>query len=186
MHHVAVALEKGFPSYLQTVLSFCCKMKVAISILVRWGRGGHESLPAQTHRSLLPDSPVMTLSLAESTACPRGGESENWVVMGANCPEVRHKASGSFRGKRSIEMELLTLEKAAVYNVMRPEERELFPWVEEIYCSVFSTPETREERYTLAADSRPVLHFCSCGESRDDAFLWGGMGAELCTSDWAN
>lgn len=70
-------------------------------------------------------------------------------------------------------MELLTLERAAVYNVTGPEERELFPW-DEIYCSVFSTPATREERYTqqllagLCCTSVPVeeagmTHCCEVG-----------------------
>lgn len=129
-----------------------------------------KSLPTQALMSLVPESPVMTMSLAESTACPRGGESESWVVMGANCPAVRHKAVGSFRGKRSIEMELLTLERTAVNNVMGPEERKLFHWDEEIYCCVFRTPATKE-RYTLAAGSRPVLHFSSSGEGRNCTLL---------------
>lgn len=130
-----------------------------------------ESLPTQAHRFLLPDSPVMILSLAENTAYPRGGESESWVVMGANCPVLRHKAAGSFRGKRSIEMELLTSGRAAVYNIMGPEEGELLPWDEEVYCSVFSAPAAREERYTLAAGRRPVLHFFSSGKGRNDTLL---------------
>lgn len=68
-------------------------------------------------------------------------------------------------------MELLTLERAAVQNVMGPKERELFPWDEEICCRVFSTAATREERYTLAAGGRPVLRFCSSGEGRIDTLL---------------
>lgn len=84
---------------------------------------------------------------------------------------VKLKAAGSFRGKRSVEVEVLTLGRAAVYNVTGREERELFPWDEEIYCSVFSTPASREERYTLAAGRRPVLHFCSSGEGRNDTLL---------------
>lgn len=68
-------------------------------------------------------------------------------------------------------MELLTLGRAAVYIIMGPEEREVFPWDEEFYCTVFSTPATREERYTLAAGRRPVLHFCSSGEGRNDTLL---------------
>lgn len=64
-------------------------------------------------------------------------------------------------------MELLTLEGAALCNVMGPEERELFPWDEEIYYSVFSIPATREGRCTLAAGRRPVLlHFCSKGAEK--------------------
>lgn len=146
-----------------------------------------KSLPTQAHRFLLPDSPVMTLSHRLGvSAYPHGGESESWVLMGANCPVARHKAAGSSRGKRSIEIELLTLGRAAMYNVMGPEVRELIPWDEEIYCSVFSTPVTGGERYTLAAGGRPVLHFCSSGEGRNDTLLWGGMGMELCTSAGAN
>lgn len=68
-------------------------------------------------------------------------------------------------------MELLTSGRAAVYNIMGPEERELLPWDEEIYCSVFSTPATREERYTLAAGRRPVLRFCCSGKGRTDTLL---------------
>lgn len=66
-----------------------------------------------------------------------------------------------------------------MYNIMRPEERELLPWDKEIYCSVFSPPATREERYTLAAGRRPVLHFCSSGKGRNDTFAgrWDGSGA---------
>lgn len=76
------------------------------------------------------------------------------------------RAARYFRGQRRFEMELLTLERAAVCNVMGPEERELFPWDEEIYYSVFSIPATREGRCTLAAGGRPVLHFCSKGAEK--------------------
>lgn len=40
---------------------------------------------------------------------------------------MRCRAAGYLRGQRSLEMELLTLERASVCNVMGPEERELFP-----------------------------------------------------------
>lgn len=79
---------------------------------------------------------------------------------------MRRRAAGYFRGQRSFEMELLTLERAAVCNAMGPEERELFPWDEEIYYSVFSISATREGRCTLAAGRRPVLHFCSKGAEK--------------------
>lgn len=75
---------------------------------------------------------------------------------------MRRRAAGCWREQRSFEMELLTLERPAVCNVMGPGERELFPWDEEIYYSVFSIPAT-EGRCTLAAGRRPVLHFCSKG-----------------------
>lgn len=86
---------------------------------------------------------------------------------------MSHRAAGYFRGQRSFEMELLTLERAAVCNVMGPEERELFPWDEEIYYSVFSIPATREGRCTLAAGMRPVLALLlqGSGEGRNDALL---------------
>lgn len=79
---------------------------------------------------------------------------------------MRHRAAGCFRGQRSFEMEPLTLERTAVCNVVGPEERELFPWDEEIYYSVFSIPATREGRCTLAAGRTPVLHFCSKGAEK--------------------
>lgn len=79
---------------------------------------------------------------------------------------MRGRAAGYFRGQKSYGMELLTLERAAVCNVMGPEERELFPWDEEIYYSVFSISATREERCTLAAGRRPVLHFSSKGAEK--------------------
>lgn len=60
---------------------------------------------------------------------------------------MRRRAAEYFRGQRSFEIELLTLERAALCNVMGPEERELFPWDKEIYYSVFSIPATREDAH---------------------------------------
>lgn len=73
-------------------------------------------------------------------------------------------------------MELLTLERAAVCNVVGPEESEQLPWDEEIYYSVFSIPATREGRCTSAAGRRPVLHFCSTGAGETGAAHHFGVG----------
>lgn len=77
-------------------------------------------------------------------------------------------------------MVLLTLGRAAVCNVMGPEESELFPWDEEIYYSVFSIPATTEGRCTSAAGRRPVRLFCSKGEEKAETVQWGGVG-DLCS-----
>lgn len=73
-------------------------------------------------------------------------------------------------------MELLTLERAAVCNVVGPEESEQLPWDEEIYYSVFSIPATRQGRCTSAAGRRPVLHFCSMGAGKTGAAHHFGVG----------
>lgn len=121
------------------------------------------------------------LSLTESRACllhplwgtwkPGGSRSELHWGEGMSGRTV-----GYLRGQRSFEMEILTLEKAAVCNVMGPDERELFPWDEEIYYSVFSIPATREGSCTLAARRRPVLHFCSRGAEKAGMMLCCVMG----------
>lgn len=71
-------------------------------------------------------------SLAESRACLLHLLWGTWKPGGAGSKlhwreVMRCRAAGYLRGQRSLEMELLTLERASVCNVMGPEERELFP-----------------------------------------------------------
>lgn len=157
------------------------------NVLVRRGGGTHvKTAHASTQGSSCLTALQCPLLLAESRACCLRLLWGTWKLGGARGKlhrlEKRNRAAGSFRRQSSFEMVLLTLERAAVCNVMGPEESELFPWDKEIYYSVFSIPATIEGRCTSAAGRRPVWLFCSKGAEKAGTVQHGRVEWETCAA----